>query len=113
MELIGFILVFLVCMGVAKAINAACGRLVVNGAGIFLLLSAVFVGWIIAMAWQSTLPGDDVAYALGRHSVPVLIMSAVAAYYFFNFRSEKAHQRHVQKLRQARAEADANAERGA
>ena len=109
MELIGFILVFLVCMGVAKAINAARGRLTVNGAGIFLLLSAAFVAWNIVMAWQSTLPADDVAYALGRQAVPVFIMSAVAAYYFFSFRSEKAHQRHVQALRQARAEADRNA----
>ena len=107
MELVGFFLVFLVCMGVAKAINAAQGRLAVNGAGIFLVLSAIFIAWSIAMVWQAGLPPYEQGYALGRGTIPAFIVSAIAVYYFVKFRSEKAHQRHVQKLRQARAEAEA------
>lgn len=111
MELVGFIIVFLVCMGIAKAINAMRGRLTVNGAGIYLGLAALFVAWNVSLVWGSGLPPYELGYASGRNVGPALIVGAVAAYYFFSFRTEKAHQRHVQQLRQARAEADA--ERGA
>ncbi|WP_157074306.1 hypothetical protein [Pseudoxanthomonas mexicana] len=103
MELVGFFVVFLVCMGIAKAINAMRGRLTVNGAGIFLALVAVFIAWNVFMAWQSSLPAYELGYALGRNVGPALIVGAVAVYYFFSFRTEKAHQRHVQQLREKRA----------
>ncbi len=103
MELVGFIIVFLICMGVAKAINSIRGRLIVNGAAVYLALAAVFLAWNIYMAWHSNLPSFQVGYAFGRNITPMLIVSAVAAYYFFKFRSDKAHQLHVQKLRAQRA----------
>jgi hypothetical protein len=43
-------------------------------------------------------------YALGRNITPPLIIALVATYFFFKFRTDKAHQLRVQKLRQSRAE---------
>ena len=102
MELFGFIIVFLICMGIAKAINSIRGRLIVNGAAVFLALVAVFVTWNIYMAWHSTLPPGQVGYVFGYTLAPALVVSVIAGYYFVRFRSDKAHQLHVQKLRQQR-----------
>lgn len=107
MELIGFIIVFLACLGIAKAINSARRRLTVNGAAIFLALAAIFIAWNIYMAWQANLPPYQLGYAFGRNVGPLILVSGVAVYYFFKFRSDKAHELHVKKLREQRAASEA------
>ena len=62
MELIGFAIVLLVCLGIGKVINIMARRLVFNGAGLYLALFAAFSIWNIYMSWNSTL--DSLARAL-------------------------------------------------
>ncbi|WP_313173192.1 hypothetical protein [Stenotrophomonas sp.] len=107
MEIIGFAIVLLICMGIAKAINAMRGRLTINGAAIFLALAAAFTAWNIYMAWHSDLSSYQVGYAFGRNLAPVILVSTIATYFFFKFRSAKAHELYVKKLREQRAAGEA------
>ncbi len=100
MELVVFIIIFLICMGVAKAINSIRKRLIVNGAAIYLVLAAIFLAWNIYMVWHSNLPSYQRGYAFGYSITPMLVVTTVAIYYFFKFRSKKAHQTRVQQLHQ-------------
>ncbi len=104
MELIGFAIVLFVCLGIGKIINIMARRLVFNGAGLYLALFAAFAIWNIYLSWNSTLDSFQMGYALGRNITPPLIIALVATYFFFKFRTDKAHQLRVQKLRQSRAE---------
>lgn len=107
MELIVFSAVLLACLGIGKVVNAVARRPVLNGAGLYLVLFAAFTIWNIYMAWSSNLESFQVGYSLGRSITPALIIAVVATYFFFRFRANRAHQRHVQKLREQRAERDA------
>ena len=107
MELIGFVVVLLVCLGAGKIINAIAGRLLANGAGLYLVLFAAFTIWEIYLVSNSSLDSFQVGYVLGRDLIPPLMVAAVASYLFFRFSADKAHQLHVQKLRRTRAESDA------
>jgi len=104
MELIGFAIVLFVCLGIGKVINMITRRLVFNGAGLYLALFAAFAIWSIYTSWNSTLDSFQMGYALGRNITAPLIIALVATYFFFKFRTDKAHQLRVQKLRQSRAE---------
>ena len=107
MGLIGVAIVLLACLGIGKIINTIARRLLFNGAGLYLVLFAAFVIWNIYMAWNSSFDSFQTGYAFGLNITPALIIAAVAAYLFFKFRADKAHQLHVQKLRQKRAESEA------
>ncbi|GAB1597150.1 hypothetical protein PAGU2638_28300 [Lysobacter sp. PAGU 2638] len=93
-------------MGIAKAINKMRGGFVINGAAVYLLLAAAFITWAGYLASQSNLPPGPRGYVFGHTIGPALIVGAAALYYFFKFRSEKAHHIHVQKLRQTRSQAE-------
>ncbi len=63
MELFGFAIVLLVCLGIGKIINMIARRLVVNGAGLYLVLFVAFAIWNIYMAWNSNLDSFQAGYA--------------------------------------------------
>ena len=107
MELAGFAIVFLACMGIAKIINVLSRRLVVNGAAIYLALALAFVAWNVFMAWNSKLEPFQVGYVFGRNIAPMAVVAAVAVYYVFKFRSDKVHDAHVKRMREQRASAEA------
>lgn len=107
METIVFAIILLVCLGIGKVTNTLARRLVLNGAGIYLALFAAFATWNIYISWTSNLDSFQLGYALGRNITPALIIAVVAAFFFFKFRKDRAHQLHVQRLRQSRAEAGA------
>lgn len=107
MELIAFAIVLLACLGIGKVFNVMARRLVLNGAALYLVLFAAFASWNIYLAWSSSLDSFQLGYTLGRAITPALIVAVVATFLFFKFRKDKAHQLHVQKLRQKRAESNA------
>ncbi|HAI45095.1 MAG TPA: hypothetical protein DCM50_00085, partial [Stenotrophomonas sp.] len=77
MELLAFFLVFLLCMGLAKAVNAIRGRLTVNGAAIHLLLTLIFAVYIVVTAVRADLPPGAFGYALGYTLTPALLVGAL------------------------------------
>ncbi|MGE8216902.1 MAG: hypothetical protein ACN6RD_11955 [Stenotrophomonas maltophilia] len=108
MELLGFFVVFLLCMGLAKAVNAIRGRLTVNGAAIHLLLTLIFAVYIVVTAVRADLPPGAFGYALGYALTPALLVGALAAFFVFRFRADKADQARVQRLREQRLRAGAD-----
>lgn len=107
MEFLGFVLLFLICMGIAKAVNSLRRTLTINGAAIYLMLAALFVAFNIFMASRSDLEPYQLGYTFGRSVTPAILVGLVALYYFFKFKSDKAHERHVKSLREKMARDDA------
>lgn len=98
MEFLVFAVIFLVCMGIAKAINSARRAPVVNGAAIYLVLAVVFIVLNLVMASRSDLDPYQLGYALGRRITPAVCVGLIALYYFFKFRSDKVRER-INRLR--------------
>jgi hypothetical protein len=107
MALFGFFVLFLVCMGLARIVNAIRGRLTVNGAAIHLLLTLVFAVFIVVMAVRADLQTGAFGYALGYKLGPALLVGVLAAHYVFKFRGEKANEARVRRLREQRLRTDA------
>lgn len=106
MELVAFVMVLLMCLGLAKIVNAVLKRRVVNGAAIYLLLALVYVGWNVVLASGSGLAPFDKGHVFGQSVAPALMVGLIALYFCFKFRSDKAHEVRVRKLREQRARDD-------
>jgi uncharacterized membrane protein HdeD (DUF308 family) len=95
--LIAHVVAFLLCMGVAKAINASRKSSAVNGAGIYLTLAALSFAFSIYTFANS----GHLAEAIGRLTGGTLPVVAVAAYCFRKFRWSKAEDARVGRPRVA------------